>query len=113
MRVMKWTPLMLKVVASVIASVVLVVSAVWGAKQHFDTSYASVAVVELLSVRLDQKILSDTAKQLQAELWRLRNECGEEARSPKCSHRDRLRWQQIVQELREVRVALSNLRRGA
>ena len=104
---------MFKVIASVIASVVFVVSTVWGAKQYFDTNYASVTVVELLSIRLDQKILSDTAKQLQAELWRLRNECGEGARSPKCSHRDRLRWEQIVNELRDVRVALSTLRRGA
>jgi len=103
---------MFKVVVSVIASVVLVVSAVWGAKQHFDTNYASVAVVELLSIRLDQKILSDTVKQLQAELWRLRNECGNEARSSKCSDRDRERWQQIEYELSLAREALRSLRRG-
>ena len=67
---------MLKHTGAVIGAISASVGALYGAGSFVETRYAHSTDVVLVSMRLEQKILTDRASQLQQRLWKIEDRYG-------------------------------------
>jgi len=101
----------LKLAGAVLGIFIGALSTTWGVDSYLDFTYAKEKEFQLLSMRLDEKILTDRAQRLQERLWRLQDKCGVQARS--CGQQVKEEYRQIEQQLREARQQLAMIRRKA
>jgi len=101
---------MWKAATGSVGAIILIFSSAWAVDAYLDSEYAKRYWVELVEMRLEQKIVSDREQNLQDRLWRYQEKCG--FRAKKCGPEAEREYQRIEAQLQKTKEQLGQLNKA-